>query len=51
MHNFTDVSSCHLACLLGLLSIIWQYVSGTLQQVISEEEAPEWVLDTTAHLN
>lgn len=38
-------------CLLWLLSVIWQYVAGALQQVVSEEETPEWVLDTTAHLN
>lgn len=37
--------------LLCLLSIIWQYVAGALQQVVSEEKPPERVLDTTTHLN
>lgn len=37
--------------LLWLLSIIRQYVASALQQVVSEEEAPEWVLDSTTHLN
>lgn len=40
-----------LTCLLWLLSIIRQYVAGALQQVVSEEEPPEWVLDTATHLD
>lgn len=40
-----------LTCLLCLLSVIGQYVAGALQQVVSEEEAPEWMLDTTTHLH
>lgn len=37
--------------LLCLLSIIRQNVAGALQQVVSEEEPSERVLNTPAHLN
>lgn len=40
-----------LTFLLGLLSIIRQYVAGALQQVVSEKEPPKWVLDATTHLH
>lgn len=46
-----DAKRKSLTCLLRLLPIIWQYVAGALQQVVSEEEAPEWVLDTTTHFD
>lgn len=39
-----------LSDLLHLFSIIWKNVTSTLQQVISQEETPEWVLDATTHL-
>lgn len=38
-------------CLLRLLPIIRQDVAGALQQVVSEEEPSERVLDPTAHLH
>lgn len=40
-----------LTDLLCLLSIIRQNVAGALQQVVSEEEPPERVLNAPAHLN
>lgn len=40
-----------LADLLCLLSIIRQDVAGALQQVVSEEEPPERVLNASAHLH
>lgn len=36
---------------LRLFPIIWQYIACALQQVVSEEETPERVLDTPAHLH
>lgn len=30
---------------------IWQDIFCTLEKVVSEEETPEWVLDSTTHLN
>lgn len=40
-----------LTNLLCLLSIIREDVASALQQVVSEEEPPEWVLNTSTHLN
>lgn len=40
-----------LTNLLCLLSVIRQDVAGALQQVVSEEEPSEWVLNTSTHLN
>lgn len=49
--GWADTKRKSSTCLLCLLSIIWQYVAGALQQVVSEEETPEWVLDTATHLH
>lgn len=40
-----------LTDLLCLLSVIRQDVAGALQQIVSEEEPSEWVLNTSTHLN
>lgn len=48
MHARTHVLLTNLLC---LLSIIRKNVAGALQQVVSEEEPSERVLNTPAHLN
>lgn len=40
-----------LTFLLCLLSVIRQYVAGALQQVVSEKEASERMLNTPTHLH
>ena len=46
-----DTKRKGLIGLLWLLSIIRQDIAGALQQVVSEEQTSEWMLDTTTHLH
>lgn len=36
---------------LCLLAVVWQDVAGALQEVVSQKQTPQWVLDAAAHFH